>query len=139
MAWLRGGKNLHRQHLAIQYVDPIGVRGWLRTRGALDKWSFNDGALCADLGTRGRGFCYVYGRRTRQILVAAARKPTRVSDRINRLPRWAQDYIMRVHTFVGAEEVEELVFLRDQNKALVKLVGELKAENRRMRKKLSGK
>jgi len=46
---------------------------------------------------------------------------------------------MRVHTFVGAEEVEELVFLRDQNKALVKLVGELKAENRRLRKKLSGK
>jgi hypothetical protein len=37
---------------------------------------------------------------------------------VNRFPCWAQDCIMRVHTFVGAEEVdaeevEELVFLRE--------------------------
>ena len=67
-----------------------------------------------------------YGHRERQTLVAATRKPIRISDRVNRLPRWAQDYTMRV---VGAEKVEELVFLRDQNKALVKLVGELKLKS----------
>jgi hypothetical protein len=68
-----------------------------------------------------------------------AQHKNRASDRINRLPHWAQDYIMRVHSFVGAEEVEELVFLRDQNKALVRLIGELKAKNRRLRKRLAGK
>jgi len=41
-----------------------------------------------------------------------------------------------VETFVGAEEVQELVYLRGQNKALIKLVGELKAENQRLRKRL---
>jgi hypothetical protein len=46
---------------------------------------------------------------------------------------------MQVHSFVVAEEVEELVFLRDQNKALVRHVGELKAENRQLRKELAGK
>jgi hypothetical protein len=85
---------------------------------ALDKWSFNDGRLCADperdeTETSWRGFCYMYGNYARQIPVAATGKPIRVSDRINQLPGWAQNYIMRVHTFVGAEEVEELVFLRD--------------------------
>jgi hypothetical protein len=48
-------------------------------------------------------------------------------------------HIMQVHSFVVAEEVEELVFLRDQNKALVRHVGELKAENRQLRKELAGK
>jgi hypothetical protein len=62
-------------------------------------------------------------------------KPARLSDRINKLPKWARDYIHNIHTFVGAPEVEELTYLRDQNKALVRLVGELKAENRRLMKK----
>jgi integrase len=31
-------------------------------------------------------------------------------DRINRLPKWARDYIHHVQTFVGAEEIEELTF-----------------------------
>ncbi len=39
-------------------------------------------------------------------------------------------------TFVGAEEVQELTFLRDQNRALIRLVGELKAENGRLRRRL---
>jgi hypothetical protein len=81
---------------------------------------------CARIwGPEAANSAYVYGHHTRQIFVAATRKPTRVSDRVNRLPRWAQHYIMRVHTFVGAEEVEEFVYLRDQNRALIKLVGEL--------------
>jgi hypothetical protein len=42
-----------------------------------------------------------------------------------------------VETFVGAEEVQEIFFLRDQNKALIKLLSELKAENKRLRKRLS--
>jgi hypothetical protein len=33
--------------------------------------------------------------------------------------------------------VEELTFLRDQNKQLIKLVKELKAENRRLRMQLA--
>lgn len=60
-----------------------------------------------------------------------------LSDRINKLPKWARDYIHQVHTFVGAEEVEELVFLRDQQRQLVKLVAELKAENRRLKARLA--
>ena len=35
-----------------------------------------------------------------------------------------------------APEVEELTFLRDQNQQLIKLVAELKTENRRLKKKL---
>jgi len=66
-------------------------------------------------------------------------KPERISDRINKLPKWARDYIHQVHTFVGAEEVEELIYLRDQNRALVKWVTELKAENRRLRKRLEAR
>jgi hypothetical protein len=56
--------------------------------------------------------------------------------RINRLPKWARDYIHHVHTFCGAEEVEELIQLRDQRRQLIKLIAELKAENRRLKKKL---
>ncbi len=59
-----------------------------------------------------------------------------LSERINKLPKWARDYIHHVHTFMGAPEVEELIYLRDQNKALPRLVGELKAENRRLLKRL---
>jgi hypothetical protein len=63
-------------------------------------------------------------------------KPDLLSARINKLPRWARDYIHHVATFVGAQEVQEIFFLRDQNRALVKLVSELKAENRRLLKRL---
>jgi regulator of replication initiation timing len=62
-----------------------------------------------------------------------------VSERVNALPKWAHDYIHNVSTFVGATEVQELTYLRDQNKALIKLVGELKTENRRLRKRLEKK
>ncbi len=37
---------------------------------------------------------------------------------------------------MGAEEVQEIFYLRDQNRALIRLVGELKAENRRLRRRL---
>ena len=63
-------------------------------------------------------------------------QPDRLSARINKLPKWARDYIHNVSTFIGAEEVQELTFLRDQRRQLIKLVGELKAENRRLRKRL---
>jgi hypothetical protein len=61
------------------------------------------------------------------------------ADRINKLPKWARSYLHEVSAFVGAEEVQEIFYLRDQNRALVKLVGELKAENRRLRKRLGEK
>jgi hypothetical protein len=38
-----------------------------------------------------------------------------------------------------AEEVREIFFLRDQNRALIKLVGELKAENRKLQKRLASR
>jgi hypothetical protein len=41
-----------------------------------------------------------------------------------------------VQTFVGAEEVEELMFLRDERRMLAKLIAEQKAEIRRLRKRL---
>jgi ribosomal protein L10 len=63
-------------------------------------------------------------------------KSSTLSDRINRLPKWARDYIHHVHTFVGAEEVEELTQLRDERRLLVKLVTELKAENRQLKRRL---
>jgi hypothetical protein len=59
-----------------------------------------------------------------------------LSERINKLPKWARDYIHHIETFVGAEEVQELTFLRDQNRQLIKLVAELKAENKRLKKRL---
>jgi hypothetical protein len=34
-----------------------------------------------------------------------------VADKINKLPKWARDYIHQVHTFVGAPEVQELTYL----------------------------
>jgi hypothetical protein len=60
-----------------------------------------------------------------------------LSTRINKLPKWARDYIHRIETFVGAPEVQELTYLRDQNRQLIKFVAELKAENRRLQKRLS--
>jgi hypothetical protein len=42
---------------------------------------------------------------------------------INRLPKWAREYLHYVSTFAGAEEVQEIFHLRDQNRALIKLVG----------------
>jgi len=59
-----------------------------------------------------------------------------LAARINKLPKWARDYIHNIETFVGAPEVRELTYLRDQNRALVKLVGELKRENARLRRTL---
>ena len=56
-------------------------------------------------------------------------------ERINRLPKWAREYLHHVDTFVGAEEVQEIFFLRVQNRALIKLVSELKTENRRLQKR----
>jgi len=53
-------------------------------------------------------------------------------ERINRLPKWAREYLHHVDTFVGADEVKEIFYLRDQNRALIKLVAELKAESRRL-------
>jgi hypothetical protein len=48
-----------------------------------------------------------------------------------------RDYIYHIETFVGAPEVQELTFLRDQNRQLVKLVAELKAENKHLKKRSS--
>ena len=56
------------------------------------------------------------------------------AGRMSSLPRWAREYIHHVQTFIGAPEVQEIFFLRDQNASLIKLVAELKAENRRLRK-----
>jgi hypothetical protein len=50
---------------------------------------------------------------------------------------WARDYIHHVQTFVGAQEVAELTMLRDQRRQLIKLIAELKAENRRLKKRLA--
>jgi hypothetical protein len=52
----------------------------------------------------------------------------RLPSAISRLPKWAREYLPHVDTFVGAEEVQEILYLRDQNQALIKLVAELKAE-----------
>lgn len=60
-------------------------------------------------------------------------------ERINRLPKWAREYFHHVDTFVGAEEGKEIFFLRDQNRSLIKLLGELKAENRRLHERLTGR
>ena len=48
----------------------------------------------------------------------------------------ACNYINEVIAFDGAEEVKEMFLLGDQNRALINLVAELKAENRRLRKRL---
>jgi hypothetical protein len=56
----------------------------------------------------------------------SAMEPDALSARINKLPKWARDYIHQVHTFCGAEEVEELIQLRDQRRQLIKLIAELK-------------
>jgi hypothetical protein len=64
-------------------------------------------------------------------------EPDAFSARINKLPKWARDFIHQVETFCGAEEVEELIQLRDQRRQLIKLIAELKSENRRLRKRRS--
>jgi hypothetical protein len=63
-------------------------------------------------------------------------KPSPLSSRINSLPKWARDYIHNVHTFIGAPEVQELTFLRDQNRQLMKLIAEVKAENKRLKRRV---
>jgi hypothetical protein len=65
-------------------------------------------------------------------------KQSQPESRINKLPRWARDYIYRVQ-HVGAEEVEELIQLRNERRQLIKLIAELKAENRRLRHRLEAK
>jgi hypothetical protein len=56
--------------------------------------------------------------------------------RFNKLPKWARDYVHQVRTFSGAKEVEELTQLRDHRRQLIKLVAELKVENRTLRRKI---
>ncbi len=63
-------------------------------------------------------------------------EPDPLWKRLEKYPKWIRDCIHNLDTFVGAEEVQELTFLRDQNKALIRMVGELKAENRRLRRRL---
>ena len=63
--------------------------------------------------------------------------PDTLSRRMNKLPKWARDYIHQVETFIGAPEVQELTYLLYQNRQLVKLVAELKAQNRRLQKRLA--
>jgi hypothetical protein len=63
-------------------------------------------------------------------------EPDPLWKRLEKYPKWIRDYVHHVQTFAGAEEVEEIFFLRDQNKALIKLVRELKAENQRLQKRL---
>lgn len=58
--------------------------------------------------------------------------------RFHKLPKWARDYVHLVETFIGAEEIKELVFLRDQNAALIKTVGELKRQVARLERKARG-
>jgi hypothetical protein len=60
-----------------------------------------------------------------------------LSDRINKLPKWAHDYIQDVKTFVGAPEVKELMQLRDEQRQLIKLIRDLKTENRLLQKSSS--
>jgi protein tyrosine/serine phosphatase len=63
-------------------------------------------------------------------------KPDALVARINKLPKWARDYIHHLSTRVDPQgEIEELVQLRDQRRQLIKLIAELKAENRRLRKR----
>jgi hypothetical protein len=71
--------------------------------------------------------------------VRALPTPDAISRRINKLPKWARDYIHNIQTFVGAQEVEELTFLRDQNCQLIQLIRELKAENARLKKRVNRK
>jgi adenylosuccinate synthase len=59
---------------------------------------------------------------------------SKLSDRVNKLPKWAREYIHRIETFVGAPEVEELIQLREERKQLIRLIAELKAENRRLKR-----
>jgi hypothetical protein len=62
-----------------------------------------------------------------------------LSARINKLLRWARDYIHNIETFIGAEDVHDLTFLRDQNKALIKLVGELNHEIAGLKRRLAAR
>jgi lysyl-tRNA synthetase class I len=72
------------------------------------------------------------------------RKPQRMSlprsdalsRRINKLPKWARDYIHHVRKFVGAPEIEELIQLRDERQQLIELITELKSENWRLQNNL---
>jgi hypothetical protein len=41
--------------------------------------------------------------------------------RTEKLAKWTPDYIMRVHTLLGATDIEELTQLREQRRTLIKL------------------
>jgi hypothetical protein len=59
------------------------------------------------------------------------------AERINRLPKWAREYLHH-DTFVGAQEVQEIFyFAASEPRSPVRLVAELKAENRRLAKQLA--
>jgi hypothetical protein len=64
-------------------------------------------------------------------------QPDPVWKRLEKYPKWIRDYIRNVQTFIGAPEVAELTFLREQNKALIRLVRELKAESQRLQRRLA--
>jgi hypothetical protein len=49
-------------------------------------------------------------------------------DENEQAAKWARDCIHHVHTFVGAPEVQEFT-QRNKRRQLIKLMGELKAEN----------
>lgn len=60
-----------------------------------------------------------------------------VLRRINKLPKWARDYIHDIETFAGTPELhQKLDFLREQNKQLMKLIGELRTERQRLKRRL---
>jgi hypothetical protein len=56
--------------------------------------------------------------------------PPPTPERINHLPKTGTGISASSDTFVGAEELREIFLLRDQNRALVKLVAEMEAGNR---------
>jgi hypothetical protein len=55
-------------------------------------------------------------------------------ERINGLPKWAREYIHYVDTFVGAQEVREIFYLRDQKRASRATCCEQEATRRKNRR-----
>jgi hypothetical protein len=71
-----------------------------------------------------------------EVLINNAAGSMNFEQRINNLPKWTRDYIHQVHTFIGAPEVEELIQLRDERRQLIRVIGDLKIENKRLRNRL---
>jgi hypothetical protein len=61
---------------------------------------------------------------------ASARSLRRLPNASTICRKRAREYLHHVDTFVDAEEVPEIFLLRDQNRALIKLVAEMEAGNR---------